>query len=152
LSLNKSARDEINLLVKEGKFNQRDILEFARSPNTALHKFFTWDDSEAAEKYRLIQAQRLIIRYELKVVRPDKPAATVRQFISLTTDRKRGGGGYRRVEDVMADDAMRAQMLTDAKAALGSLRNKYATLQELAGVWTAFDAVMASDDGERLTA
>lgn len=152
MSLNKTARAEISLLKERGLYHQQGVLEFARNPNTALHKFFTWDDSEAAEKYRLIQAQRLIIRYEVTIVSPGKPPVTIRQLVSLTTDRKRGGGGYRCIEDVMADDAHRAQLLADAKSALGSLRKKYATLQELAGVWSAFDAVMVSDDGERLTA
>jgi hypothetical protein len=152
VSLNKSARAEINLLMKEGKFNPKHILEFARSENSALHKFFVWDDTEAAEKYRLIQAQRLIIRYELRVVKPEGDPVTIRQFVSLTTERQRGGGSYRTVEDVMADSALRAQMFTDAKASLASLRRKYAALQELAAVWREIDAALASEEGERLTA
>ena len=38
----------------------KNILEFARSENTELHKCFEWDDTKAAEKYRLQQARQIV--------------------------------------------------------------------------------------------
>lgn len=35
------------------------ILEFARNENSELHKCFEWDDTVAAEKYRLQQARNI---------------------------------------------------------------------------------------------
>jgi hypothetical protein len=34
------------------------VLEYARDPNTALHKWFEWDDALAAQRYRLHQLRR----------------------------------------------------------------------------------------------
>lgn len=152
MSLNKAARAEIEQLRKEGKWNQSDVVEFARSPNTALHKFFTWDDSEAAKKYRLIQAQQLIVRYRISIVTPEEKVISVRNFVSLSSDRVAGGGGYRKLSDVLADDALRSQLLKDALADLTALRRKYQTLKELSGVWDAVDAIAPTEQGERLTA
>ena len=36
------------------------ILDKARDPDTELHKCFEWDDTEAAEQYRLVQARFLV--------------------------------------------------------------------------------------------
>lgn len=38
----------------------KNILEYARKPDSELHKCFCWDDHEAAEKYRLQQARKVI--------------------------------------------------------------------------------------------
>ena len=36
------------------------ILEYARNENSELHKCFEWDDTVAAEKYRLQQARNIV--------------------------------------------------------------------------------------------
>lgn len=43
-----------------GEFSAKEILEVARSNRSPIHKYFNWDDTDAAEKYRLIQAQKMI--------------------------------------------------------------------------------------------
>ena len=36
---------------RDGELTVEAVVEFARNPNTTLHRFFTWDDREAAEAY-----------------------------------------------------------------------------------------------------
>ena len=38
----------------------REILEKGRDPKTELHKCFEWDDTVAAEKYRIQQARQIV--------------------------------------------------------------------------------------------
>ena len=60
--LKKQAIAEINRLVKSGggRITPRALVEAARGEESALHDYFEWDDSEAAEKYREMQARALL--------------------------------------------------------------------------------------------
>lgn len=48
-----------------------DVVDAARNPNSTMHSFFEWDDSEAAAKFRLVQARWLIRSVEIVVERHD---------------------------------------------------------------------------------
>lgn len=53
---------EVNRLAKlgGGRITPRALVDAARDPDSPLHSFFEWDDSEAAEKYREMQARTLL--------------------------------------------------------------------------------------------
>ncbi len=55
-------REHIDLIRKSagGALFPQDILNDARNPNSPLHPMFTWDDTEAANAFRLIQAKAVI--------------------------------------------------------------------------------------------
>lgn len=44
----------------DGIFTANQVLDLARPKNSPIHKYFNWDDTDAAEKYRLYQARHLI--------------------------------------------------------------------------------------------
>ena len=137
--------EELNLIasMNDGLLDPFRIVDYARDPDTALHSKFTWDDGEAAHQYRLWQA-RQVIRLELTIApRSEETPKEIRAFVSLRTDRKHDGtGGYRPILSVLSDDGLREQMLLDAKSEMRVFRKKYDTLRELAGVFTAMDAVL----------
>ncbi len=65
--------DEVVEAVKEledrqGRLFPSEVLNAARDENSPLHDFFEWDDSAAAEAYRLDQARELIRRIKIEVV------------------------------------------------------------------------------------
>jgi hypothetical protein len=110
------------------------VVEWAkRNPESALYKQFEWDDAKAGADYRVWQARRLIA---LHIVTPEGERKTV----SLTVDRKKGGG-YRQIEDVVRIPALRETMLQDALKELHRVKTKYQHLTELAGVFKQIDAV-----------
>jgi len=114
------------------------IVEFARDENTALHSWFEWDDSQAAHSYRIIQARTLIRIMVAPVEGVEHP---VRVYVSLMDDRKMPGGGYRSMEDVMADPELRQQALKTALIEASAFRKRYKELTELAEVFSAIEAV-----------
>jgi len=122
---------------RTGKLYPKAVVEFAKDPETALHKRFVWDDTEAAQRYRLDQARDLI-QLVVKVVAENRPA--YRAYVSLTRDRLKGGG-YREIEVVLRDEAMYGELLEDALADLKRLEEKYGELKELRTVWQAAHAV-----------
>ena len=117
------------------------VLDDARNEDSPLHSYFEWDDSKAAERFRLNQARALIMHAKVCMVAGEKKF-NVRAFVSLGADRI-DGGGYRPIGDVMSDAERRAELLRTALSELGNFKKRYETLGELSGVWHAIDEVSA---------
>jgi hypothetical protein len=134
------AQNAESLMLKRkrgGILMKEEVLAFAENPETALHSCFEWDDTVGGAQYRLIQAAQ-IVALTVDVIIENRPA--VRAFVSLSSDRT-AGGGFRRMRDVLDDDALRAVLLEDALAELRLHQDKYRELTELAKVWQAAEAV-----------
>lgn len=115
-----------------GLLMPQHVVTAARPETSVLHGEFTWDDGEAAERYRLWEARQLI-RVHVQVEPVGQKDVETRVFVSLTPDRG-NGGGYRLTTAVMSNDEYRQQLLADALAELRVFQNKYAQLKELASV------------------
>jgi hypothetical protein len=120
--------------INDGILRPEAVVDFAADPETALHAHFTWDDTEAAHKYRLWQA-REIIRVQVQVT--DASVGPVRMYVSLMDDRKGSGGGYRTIDDVMASSVYRSQLLDQARRDMDRFSAKYGQLEQLAQVLKA---------------
>lgn len=120
----------------EGKLTAQMVVDAAKNEKSPLHGYFEWDDTEAARKWRLHQARNLI----RVVVQPYEAldSQPIHVWQSLVPDRL-SGGGYRTTESVLSNEAWRTQLLDQARKELIAVRNKYASLNELAKVWTAID-------------
>lgn len=113
------------------------VVAAARPKTSVLHSRFEWDNSEAAEKYRIWQARQLIsICVEIL------PGSKVETpcFVSLSPDRVTRGG-YRAIVDVMSHAEMREQLLKDALHDLNSFQQRYHRLKELSEVFSAIRRV-----------
>ena len=140
-----------------GLISPRKVVDFARDPGSALHKRFEWDDSKAAEDYRLWQARK-VIRLELVVYKQDASGEMVftsisqedvidgekvRAYVSLSNDRAGDdSGGYRSLVDVLSDDEYRAQMLESAKTDMIIFKRKYQVLSQLSKVFAEMDKIL----------
>jgi hypothetical protein len=124
--LSAAARAELEALrlEKGGTLIAADVVDQARSPNSALHPYFEWGDDKAAELYREQQA-RSVIRAVVRIM-PNgngNPVA-VRAYVSLPDDRA-NRTGYRAVADVMNDDDLAAKALQAFEADVLRLEAKY---------------------------
>lgn len=122
-----------------GILRMEDVVEFARNPKTALHEKFNWDDTEAAHLYRLYQARNLI-RVIVSITPADNEEHRV--FVSLSTDQKEDGGGYRTLVSVMSDERQKEQLLADAKKDWEIFKSKYYILKELTKAFEEMDAAL----------
>lgn len=135
--------DELMMIkdMNNGLIDPVKVVEFARDPSTVLHNRFEWDDTEAAERYRIWQA-RSVIRMELQVIEGEKKPKVARTFVSLLDDRRaKGDRGYRAMLDVLSDEELRKSLLDEARRDMLIFRRKYDVLKELAGVFAAMDEV-----------
>lgn len=117
-----------------------DVVEAARAEKSPLHAYFDWNDSEAASKWRLVQARTLIREVQVQLV-PNPKAGFVRAFVSLTPDRQECGGGYGAIAEVLSSEEHARQLIVDALAELNVVRTKYQQLQQLRPVFDAIDRV-----------
>jgi hypothetical protein len=138
---NQKIISELRRIAKkhDGLLNPSDVVEEARSKSSPLHGKFEWDDSAAAERYRLWQARQLI-SVTVEYVGGNKDGVLSRVFVSLSSDRKEEGG-YRTIEAVMSRQGSRERLLQDALDDMQTFRDRYSALKELAGVFAAMRKV-----------
>lgn len=124
----------IQLANQDRMLHCNEVVAWAKkNTRSELHAALDWDDKSAAHKFRLSQVRQLIT---LHIVSADRAP----QMVSLTIDRK-DGGGYRSISDVLAMPSLREIMLEDALLELERMKARFARVQELATVWDAAQEV-----------
>jgi hypothetical protein len=125
--------------VSGGLLKPHAVVDAARAEESPLHGWFEWDDTAAAEAWRVEQARQLIQVTVTVIETSSQKAVSVRALVSLPRDRQ--AGGYRVVTTVLGDSELRAEMLADALAELNRVRQRYSTLRELAPVFAAIESL-----------
>jgi hypothetical protein len=105
-----------------------------------LHSEFTWDDTVAGKQWRLEEARRLIRSVYIVLESPRHAAVSVRAYASLPSDRE-GAGGYRAIQDVLANKDLRKELLAAALSELEAFKKRYSNLAQLAPVFSALEIV-----------
>ena len=117
-----------------GEITRESVLEKARDENTELHKCFEWNDSIAAEKYRLVQAGE-VIRF-LVIEEDEKPHDRPEIRIFHITDKSEG---YKPVQYIVKHESEYEKLLAKAWAELRAFKAKYACLEELREILDLID-------------
>ena len=136
------------LAAEHSVISPKIVLEEARNPNSPLHDKFEWDDSTAAENFRLIQAAGLIRQWKGTFVRIEREVEVVklsdiRMAESPETSRGRGKASYEKLDNILDDPKKRASLLRTVIRQVRSIKLKYEYLEELACVWQALEEVEA---------
>jgi hypothetical protein len=119
------------------------VVDQARDPHSALHGYFEWDDTLAAEAHRLSQAENLIRRVKVTIL-PSGSSAPVQVRAYIATRELRDAatglgdtaisgappGSYRALEDVKGTSAYEEAVLSNIQTDLIRLRHKYRLHEE----------------------
>lgn len=119
-------------LEAKGAFSAESLVDASRDEDAPLHDMFEWNDTIAAEKYRIEQAKKII--RSIVVVMDDKPM-TYRAYSST------GPKVYMSTAKALSQTRTREILLNTAKAELAAFKRKYQTLTELSEVFHAIDRV-----------
>ena len=111
------------------------IVDFAKNPDSELHKCFEWNDTIAAQKYRIHQARTVMC--ELVVESVEREDTQFRLFYNVGKKE-----GYKPIKVIMEDKNEYEKLLASAKADLISIERKYKMLKELKDVFTAIDKIV----------
>ena len=142
-------KQERELLTKMARRNGgvlqvEDVLSEAQSEDSILHKYFEWDDSEAADLYRRQQARVLIQRCKIQMVETEP--VEIRAFVSLPADRA-NGGGYRLTTEVVGDEYMKSELLHDIRLTISRWTKKLHLLdQDLSELLTEVERRVQAED------
>ncbi|WP_157266465.1 hypothetical protein [Azohydromonas aeria] len=110
----------------DGLLRPEDVVKQAADKAHPLHEHFQWDNTTAAHQWRLEQARRLIRSVRIEV--PNQPAVAVQAFVSIPSDRKQEGGGYRALDAVLDNEFMTRQLAAEMQAKVNYWRNQCAAL------------------------
>lgn len=129
-----------------GVLNKRILLDESRDDEALLHDCFEWDDTAAAESYRLDQAQKFISNMVCVVVDDhgvEKNKEPVRAFVNTAKQENAESGAFVPLVEALSEESTRKIVLDNALRELSSLRKKYASLSELAKVFESIDSVVS---------
>ena len=120
--------------IGDNRISPQELLEKARDVNSELHKCFEWNDSVAAEKYRLQQARGVLINLVYKEKEPK--VEPVRMF-QITTQKN----VYQPTVQFLVQEDEYQHLLKRAKSELESFKKRYHTLSELQEVFEAIELI-----------
>lgn len=106
------------------------VVEAAAHPDHPLHRAFTWDDTEAAARWREHQARHLL--YSLRVTVDVGRGA---QLVYVSVNTREEGRTYLPTATVMTDAEYRDRSLAEALRTLEGFERRWRHLDELVGVF-----------------
>jgi hypothetical protein len=137
--LDSSDRKKISAFLKErfpdDTLSAQEVLDLARPKNSPIHQYFNWDDSDAAEKYRLYQARNLI---KCIVVEIDDGVSVPKYCTPVMVDgyeKKR----YVSLKRAISTPSIWEQILSRALEDAEFWNARYRHLRELRPISTAID-------------
>ena len=123
-------------LAKDGDLTSAKFLDASRPKESPTHNLFEWNDSIAAERYRLQQATLAINSVEVQII--NEATATVTSqaaFVNVVGKAPTKSGLFTPIEVALSDENMRNTLLLNALNELKAFRRKYSQLSELADVF-----------------
>lgn len=111
-------RIEVLMAKKGGEVVPSDVVEDARKKTSPMHRYFDWDDSVAAEKYRLSQARK-ILRSIVEVIVVRKKPQEHRSFYNV--DKSKGKSCYVSLQRVVAEPDFLEQLVSEAQQGIEHL-------------------------------
>ena len=141
---------------QEGKVTRESFLDYSRDENSETHEMFEWDDTVAAEKYRLATAGKIINQLEVTIVYEeseprelkaqikydDEPQEkTVSAFLNVSPKTPTAPAVYYNAHRAMSEEDTRRQVLRNAMFELRAFERKYHDLEEFAELFEVIKKV-----------
>lgn len=119
-----------NMNAKGIDITPESVLAEGRNIDSPIHSEFEWDDTLAAEKYRLEQATQLI--RHIRIVREDEPEQPYKErgFVSIPG----GNSVYVQMSTALSNDEYKKHLLKQAKGDMETFLAKYRRLEQLASI------------------
>lgn len=110
-------------------YTPQQIVDFAKNPETELHKCFEWDDTKAAENWRKQQARYVCCSISI-VTDETEQKPTAYRLIQHDTDKQ----SYQNVVVTVRNRDQYLDLLEMAKKELNSFKERYRRIVELESV------------------
>ena len=146
---------------REGTVTAKSFLEYSRSEDAETHSMFEWDDSKAAEKYRLSQSGNIINQLAVEIVYAENTEPTelsvnlegevqrkqvVSAYLNIAPKSTKASASFVNLFDALGDDERKKQVLANAKGELTAFKRKYGTFRELAAIIFEIDKFIGVEE------
>jgi hypothetical protein len=124
----------LDIRERRGKLTPEIVLDEARDENHPLHHRFEWDDSAAAEKFRLSQAANLLrVKYKQETVNGTRD---LRAFVvtrpAPDADEADPRSEYTPIEEAVLDPITRQLLLNQMRRDWMTFKSRYGNMAEFA--------------------
>lgn len=113
-----------------GCVTKESFLEISRPVDSPTHSIFEWDDSKAAEKYRLEQSLHTIGNLRVVYTSPSNEEVSVKAFVNVSP--KKETPSYESVAVALKDEGKRSNILNRIQGELDSFVQRNRHIEELA--------------------
>ena len=118
------------LQQKHNRLRPQNVVDEAQSNTSPIHKYFNWDDTKAANAYRLTQARNLINHIRVRIVdQRGVKSPPVRLLVQITDNNNESA--YEPLVVAMKEPDKRRQIINRAISALVRARNEVESLQKI---------------------
>lgn len=130
--------------ARDGNVTSQSFLEYSRPEDSATHSMFEWDDTIAAEKYRLRQAGAIINQLEVKIEYEEDPVleteikiVPVKAFMNVAAKAPTETGVFINAITVQTEEEYRRAVIKNAIGDLRAFQKKYSNFKEFSKVFAA---------------
>lgn len=133
-------RIEVIIEGQDGNITPDDVVKDAKDKRSPLHDFFEWNNTRAANLYRVDQARYLLRSIHVVVKRDDDgdKEINIRAFYNVTDADTRV---YVPIQRVFSEEELRQQVIGQALKQLISWKGKYSQYKEFSPVVSAIEEV-----------
>lgn len=125
--------DEIMEICEElESATPQQILEKARDSNTELHKCFTWDNTEAAEKWRISEARTVVRNLKIIEQKSDKQPEPTTIRVFYKTDNE---SGYKPTKLILKKPDEYKALVERCRSELLAIKQKFNSISEYKEIW-----------------
>ena len=110
-----------------GTITHTHVVDYAEAKESPLHRYFEWNNQEAAHQHRLQQARQLIA--SVTIVR-HKEVPELRAFVSVIKDGERQ---YLPTIEALNDKQLTVQVLTQLEYTIKNFQSKLSVLSSYQG-------------------
>jgi hypothetical protein len=119
-----------HIQAEKGSVNKENFLDFSRPVDSPTHDIFEWDDSKAAEKYRLEQSCNTIGNLRTVQVTPSHEEVYVKAFQNISALGEKPC--YQSIDIALKDENARANILNRIRGELDNFVQRNRHIEELA--------------------
>ena len=123
-----------------GMIDPKSVVVMAKDESNILHNCFEWEDTKAAEGYRILQAKSLIRSIVVVDEKKDveEKYIVTRAFVNVPMS-KEGIKSYHTISAAMENDYSKAMLLKQAERDMIIFQTKYVGLSELSEIMLAMN-------------
>lgn len=124
----------------------KQLVDAARPVKSPIHKLFEWDDTKAAERFRIYQARNHINHIEVEIVHEGKSTFTkAYHSVIVETENEGKERAYKSVAAVRSNKEYAEQVVENARDELRYWRTRYEEYGSVfGGVFKEADKVIAN--------